>query len=48
MMTSFRASQVLLGDAYHQLYQGLDTDEAELAAQHFSQFIELQLRKAGV
>lgn len=45
MITDLRADPGQLGDAYHQLFMGRDTDAAEAAAVHFSMWIESQLAK---
>ncbi len=44
MISDLRASPMALADAYHQLFMGRDTDAAEAAAYHLSQFVELKLQ----
>lgn len=44
MIDALRKDAGALGDAYHQLAMGRDTDEAEAAAWHFGQFVELQIQ----
>lgn len=44
MIEALRADAGALGDAYHQLFLGRDTDEAEAAAWHFAQAQELQIQ----
>lgn len=48
MMTDLRADTAKLGEAYHQLFMGRDTDEAEMAARHLSIAMEIQLQKVKV
>ena len=48
MMADLRADLGKLGDAYHQLFMGHDTDQAEMAARHLAMSVELQLQKAKV
>ncbi len=45
MMADLRADFAKLGDAYHQLFSGRDTDEAEMAARHMAMALEIQLLK---
>ena len=40
MMADLRGDFARLGDAYHQLFMGKDTDEAELAARHMAKVLE--------
>lgn len=47
MIEALRANAGALGNAYHELFMGRDTDEAEAAAWHFGQFVELQIKHLG-
>lgn len=44
-MGRLRGDADVRGDAYHQLFMGRDTDEAETAAQHFGNAIEIFLQQ---
>ncbi len=44
-MARLRGSDDFRGDAYHQLFMGRDTDEAEAAAQHLGIAIEVFLQQ---
>lgn len=44
MTEALRADTAALGDAYHQLFMGRDTDEAEAAAGHLGVMVELARR----
>lgn len=44
MIEDLRAHPLKLGDAYHQLFMGRDTDEAEAAACHLAYGIEIYLQ----
>lgn len=48
MMSDLRADLGKLGDAYHQLFMGRDTDAAEMAARHLAMSVEIQLQKAKI
>ncbi len=45
MMARLRGDSDFRGDAYQQLFAGRDTDEAEAAAQHFGNAIEIFLQQ---
>jgi hypothetical protein len=47
-MSELRADPARLGDAYHELFMGRDTDEAEAAARHLALFVECSLQTMGV
>ena len=44
MMARLRGDSDYRGDAYHQLFMGRDTDEAEAAAQHLGTAVEIFLK----
>ncbi len=48
MIEDLRAHPALLGQAYHDLFMGRDTDEAEAAAHHLAMFTEYTLQSLGV
>lgn len=45
MMKRLRADDDYRGDAYQQLFMGRDTDEAEAAAQHLGNAVEIFLQQ---
>jgi len=48
MIEALRADAARLGEAYHDLFMGRDTDEAEAAAHHLALFTEATLQSLGV